>query len=339
MIDMKRLMLAASAAFFFASSALAQNSGTVTSRAFAVGKGPGQTGFTSVLCTQAQIAIGQNAANPICAALSGDITMTAGGVTAIGANKVTNSMLATAADGTIKSNISGGTAVPSDNGISAVLDKLLGTTRGSVLYRGASAWSALGPGTSGNFLRTSGAGADPTWAAAPGSGTVTSAQVSAGGGISVSGTCTITTTGNCTVALANNGAVLNANPSNPSGLTNTTQQMYGLGVSTCRITPVFSTRLRFTIQGRSINSSNGTGNFAIRYGTGAGPANAATASSSGTAAMGSITIALNANSTGFHWYGVATGLTAGVAVWFDLAGNASTGTTNVQDLTCIAEEF
>jgi hypothetical protein len=83
----------ASAAFFFAGSAIAQNSGTVTANAFAVGLGPAGAGFASVLCTQAQIAIGQSAAKPICAALSGDATMTAGGVVSIGATKVTSAML------------------------------------------------------------------------------------------------------------------------------------------------------------------------------------------------------------------------------------------------------
>ncbi len=79
---------------------------------------------------------------------------------------VSNAELATAADGTIKSNISGGVAAPSDNTISAVLDKLFGTTQGSVIYRGASTWAALAPGTSGYFLQTQGTSANPQWAAA-----------------------------------------------------------------------------------------------------------------------------------------------------------------------------
>lgn len=182
---MKKLF-ATLAALFFATTAYAQNPGTVASRAFVIGKGPGFTGFTSVLCTQAQIAIGQNAANPICATLSGDVTMTAAGITAIGANKVTNAQLATAADGTVKSNISGGVAAPSDNTISAVLDKLLGTTRGSVAYRGASAWTSLAPGTSGFALKSNGPGADPTYQAA-GSGTVTSVGLTNTYGLVVTG--------------------------------------------------------------------------------------------------------------------------------------------------------
>jgi|SRR5580765_1312398 hypothetical protein len=49
---------------------------------------------------------------------------------------------------------------------SANLDALFGATQGSIIYRNASAWVALGPGTSGQFLKTNGAGADPAWDAA-----------------------------------------------------------------------------------------------------------------------------------------------------------------------------
>jgi hypothetical protein len=192
---MRYKLLAAVAAFFFATAAHAQNAGTVTSNAFAVGRGAGKTGFASVLCTQAQLAVGQNAAAPICRSLTGDVTIDAAGVTAIGANKVTNSQLATAADGTIKSNISGGTAVSSDNTISAVLDKLLGTARGSIAHRGASVWSALTPGTSGFFLKSNGPGADLSFTSASGGGTVTSVGLTNTYGLSISGS-PVTVSGN-----------------------------------------------------------------------------------------------------------------------------------------------
>jgi hypothetical protein len=80
------------AALVFSSPALAQT-GTVTNHAFALGKGAGSTGYTSLLCTSAQLAVGQAAADPICQTISGDVTISAGGVTAIGATKVTSSML------------------------------------------------------------------------------------------------------------------------------------------------------------------------------------------------------------------------------------------------------
>lgn len=41
----------------------------------------------------------------------------------------------------------------------------VGTTRGSVLYKGASGWAILAPGTSGFLLKSGGSGADPSYAA------------------------------------------------------------------------------------------------------------------------------------------------------------------------------
>lgn len=48
--------------------------------------------------------------------------------------------------------------------IQAMLDGI-SNTQGSVLYRGASAWSALAPSTEGYLLQTNGAAADPSWTA------------------------------------------------------------------------------------------------------------------------------------------------------------------------------
>lgn len=39
----------------------------------------------------------------------------------------------------------------------------LSSTQGTVLYRGASGWAALAPGSSGQVLKTNGAGANPAW--------------------------------------------------------------------------------------------------------------------------------------------------------------------------------
>lgn len=355
---MHRMLVAALAAFFIGGAAYAQNAGSVTNHAFVIGKGPGQTGFTSLLCGSAQLAVGQSAADPICRTITGDVTIDASGVTSIGSNKVSNSMLrqsvalsmigrssnssgdvadiqatagsscafresgnsiscgtlatpayssnsvtnaklsqmangttkcratagtgdpedctssqmrsllslvvgtnvqawdadldaiaalsssgiiartgagtsaartitgpaagisvtngdgvagnptialsndlaaieglsgtgiarrtgadtwsvgtsvanselSTMSDGTVKANVSGSTSTPSDVTISSLLDKLFGSTQGSVVYRGASSWSALAPGTSGYVLKTQGAGANPTWAAESGGG-------------------------------------------------------------------------------------------------------------------------------------------------------------------------
>lgn len=75
-------------ALLFATAAHAQ-SGTVTNHAFAIGKGAGVTGYTSLLCGAAQLAVGQAAADPICRTMSGDAAIAATGVltfTAVNAN-------------------------------------------------------------------------------------------------------------------------------------------------------------------------------------------------------------------------------------------------------------
>lgn len=112
MMKIARITLVALAAFFIVCSAQAQNSGTATNHAFAIGKGPGQTGFTSLLCASAQLAVGQTAADPICRTISGDVTIDASGVTAIGSNKVTLGMLATLTADSFIGNLTGSAATP-----------------------------------------------------------------------------------------------------------------------------------------------------------------------------------------------------------------------------------
>jgi hypothetical protein len=79
--------------------------------------------------------------------------------------------------------------------LTSCLDSNYGSTEGEVLYRGASAWLALAPGTNGQFLETQGAGQNVQWAAAGGTGTVTSVVCGtglSGGTITTTGTCSIT---------------------------------------------------------------------------------------------------------------------------------------------------
>lgn len=123
----------------------------------------------------------------------------------------TLAQLPSISNNSVLGNNSGGTAVPSALSASNVLD-MVGATQGMVLYRGASTWSALSPGTSGQVLTTNGAAANPTWATVSGTGTVT--QVDTGAGLTGG---PIVTTG--TVSLANiaNGTVL-ANTSGGAGV-------------------------------------------------------------------------------------------------------------------------
>lgn len=76
---------------------------------------------------------------------------------------ITNALLAPSASLTIKSNISGSSASDSDNSLSSVIDASASSVQGSVLYRGNSFWTALAPGTSGQFLETLGASSSLQW--------------------------------------------------------------------------------------------------------------------------------------------------------------------------------
>ncbi|MGO7329206.1 hypothetical protein AB9E14_23800 [Rhizobium leguminosarum] len=82
----------------------------------------------------------------------------------IGISQVANAMLANMATLTVKSNVTGSPAVPADNTLTSLFDTQLGSTWGSVAYRGTSGWTALAP-SSGNFLQSNGVGANPSWAA------------------------------------------------------------------------------------------------------------------------------------------------------------------------------
>jgi hypothetical protein len=67
-------------------------------------------------------------------------------------------------------NISGSTAAPAGNTLSNILDAILGSSRGLIIYRGAAGWVALAAGTSGQVLTTGGTAGDPHWAAASSGG-------------------------------------------------------------------------------------------------------------------------------------------------------------------------
>ncbi len=69
----------------------------------------------------------------------------------------------TIANLSVLANVSGGNAAASANTVSAILDAVFGTTQGSVLYRGASLWARLSPGSAAQFLYSGGASANPSW--------------------------------------------------------------------------------------------------------------------------------------------------------------------------------
>lgn len=105
--------------------------------------------------------------------------------------------LASIADKTLLANISGTTTSPTATTPSALLDSAFGSTQGDILYRGASGWAALVPGTSGQVLSTGGSAANPSWISVGGTGTVTSVATGTGltgGPITSSGTISLANT-------------------------------------------------------------------------------------------------------------------------------------------------
>lgn len=82
--------------------------------------------------------------------------------------------------------------------ITATLDAAFGSTQGNVLYRNATVWTVLAPGSSGQLLSSGGPAANISWITASGTGTVTSFG-NVAGTATVSGTCTVTSSGTCPV--------------------------------------------------------------------------------------------------------------------------------------------
>jgi hypothetical protein len=76
---------------------------------------------------------------------------------------VTNAYMATMAAGTVKANVTGGSASPTDATVSQVLDTI-GSTKGMMLYRDTTSWVALTSGTNGQVLTAQGTTAAPIWA-------------------------------------------------------------------------------------------------------------------------------------------------------------------------------
>jgi hypothetical protein len=153
---------------------------TMTGTTLSASGASGTVTHTVGALTSGQLIVGNGTADIKTGDLSGDVSTSGSGVTTIGALKVATGMiqanavtlakLATQADKTILANIAGSTAVPTASGLSAVMDNIFSSTQGAVLYRGASNWSALSPGTSGQFLQTQGASANPQWVSSGGGG-------------------------------------------------------------------------------------------------------------------------------------------------------------------------
>lgn len=113
----------------------------------------------------------------------GGITALTGDVTASGSGSVAATIANDAVTYAKMQNVSAtsralgrktsGAGDPEELTLSELLDFIGSAAQGDILYRGASAWARLAAGTSGQYLKTQGAGANPTWDTPAGSGSKT----------------------------------------------------------------------------------------------------------------------------------------------------------------------
>jgi hypothetical protein len=112
------------------------------------------------------------------AALTGDVTAAAGSNATTIANDAVSyaKMQNVSATARIIGRKTATAGDPEECTLSEILDFVGSAAQGDILYRGASAWTRLGAGTSGHFLQTQGAGANPQWAAGGGGGFTAATQ-------------------------------------------------------------------------------------------------------------------------------------------------------------------
>lgn len=233
----------------------------------------------------------------------------------------------------------GGSGAGTQQGLQNAAHNCPPTRAGDLIYYNGTNWVCLAGNNSGTrVLQEDGSGV-PSWVL-PGTGTVTSAVIAAGNGISVSGTCTITTTGTCTVTRTFTNAAVQQTPAPPPNTGSVTAVMSGFGAAGCTLTPVLNGRMDITIQFYGSNNTLGnTGTFDLRYGTGAAPAaNVVVTGTQASASLQATYTAANAI-VPMTLRAVVTGLSVGTAYWFDLSRLTNANTLAISNATCIGVEF
>jgi hypothetical protein len=115
--------------------------------------------------------------------------------------------------------------------------------------------------------------------------------------------------------------------------------MMGLG-ATCTLTPADSGRVRFEIIGVLRDSSSGAGaQPKLMYGIGAAPTNGTAFTGTALGQSVSFQSPCANNQAPFALAGIATALTPGTALWFDIDLVAGTATASVTSLSRNAMEF
>lgn len=106
----------------------------------------------------------------ITASNDGDVLRRSGNT--VGFGDIVLGALPQITSGELLANSTGATADVASTTLTSLLDRVFGSTQGALIYRGASAWQALGFGSPGYFLQTQGTGTNPQWAATSGAGSM-----------------------------------------------------------------------------------------------------------------------------------------------------------------------
>lgn len=211
----------------------------------------------------------------------------------------------------------------------ALSDLATGTQDTVIGYFGSTAASALAIGNCANALTYSTSTHTFGCNSTAGTGTVTTA----GTGLSLTG-------GGSTLNLALTNATLQASPANPTSSGSATGVMMGTG-TTCKITPVYSGRIKFGYNGDFGNAALGNGTTTkLFFGTGTAPANGAAIT--GTQIGNQHVLSVNGSTNPqvpFQHGGIVTGLSTGTQYWFDISLAASSSTSVATNLSCDAFEF
>lgn len=170
----------------------------------------GASNMTPIVLSTGQILIGSTGADPVAAAINSGTGILVGN----GAGSITVS-LAAIATLNILSNITGGSASPIANTLTATIDAAIGNTQGNILYRNATVWTVLAPGSTDQILQF-GSGTAPIWTTATYPNSVTQNQIMyASSNNVVAGL----PTANSSVLVTSAGGVPSLSTTLPSGLT------------------------------------------------------------------------------------------------------------------------
>ena len=114
--------------------------------------------------------------------LKGDVTLSAGAMMGLTQSaQDIQAALTFAVTSRIAARKTAGAGAGEEATLSEILDFIGSAAQGDILYRDAAAWARLGAGTSGQFLKTQGAAANPIWAADSGGLTLGTKQASTSG--------------------------------------------------------------------------------------------------------------------------------------------------------------